>query len=93
MTTISAFVKLPVIFCSGCATQLVSHICAIVGTDDLICIFCARDKQRAGLGLTVAPVYPVTGWAGMGFAPALDPVDGITLLVRHGAQIFDSKPS
>lgn len=93
MAATSTFIKLSVIFCSGCATQLVSHICAIVGTDDLICIFCARDKKRAGLGLTVAPVYPVTGWAGMGFAPALDPVDGIALLVRRGAQIVDDQPS
>jgi len=88
VATFTASVKLPVIFCPGCSTQLVTHICVIVGTDELICLFCARGRVRAGFGHTVAPVHPVGGWRGMGFAAALDPVDGVALLVRCGGQLI-----
>jgi hypothetical protein len=57
----------------------------------LICIFCARERAKTGLGHTVAPVYPVTGWSGMGFAPALDPIYGIALLTRHGGTLIHSE--
>jgi hypothetical protein len=81
-------VQLPVIYCR-CGSQLVSHICAVAGSDELVCIFCARDAARAGSGNTITPVYPLTGWGGMGFAPVLDAVDAVALLVRNGAAIID----
>lgn len=89
-TAATVSVRLPVIFCatSGCGRQLVTHICTILGTDGLLCIFCARDRAKAGLGHTVAPVYPASGWGGMGFAPPLDAVDGIALLVRRGGVLI-----
>lgn len=85
----TALVRLPVIFCPGCRTQLVKHICVILGADELICLFCALQKVRAGLGHTVAPVCDDGGYGGMGFAPPLDPVDGVALLVRHGGTIIE----
>jgi hypothetical protein len=77
-------VKLPVIYC-GCGSQLTTHIC-VTSEGELICIFCARDQAKSGA--TITPVYPPTGWGGMGLAPALDPFDGIALLARHGATIL-----
>jgi hypothetical protein len=72
-------VQLPVIFCPGCRTQLATHIFVILGTEQLICLFCARGRVRDGRGHLVAPIYPASGWAGMGFTPALDPLDGVAL--------------
>ncbi len=80
-------IQLGVIYCATCRTQLVSHICAITGTDDLICIFCAQGMADAGR--EISPVYPPTGWGGMGLAEPLDPVDAIALLVRNGATIIE----
>jgi hypothetical protein len=81
-------VQLPVIFCR-CGSQLATHI-LITGTDELVCVFCARNEAKAGHGHTITPVYPSTGWRGMGFAPALDPIDAIALLVRNGATIIEN---
>lgn len=86
-------VQLPVIYCPECTSQLATHVCVIVGTDILICALCARRRALGGQGRTVAPVYPSTGWRGMGYADALDPVDAIALLARHGAAITDGLPS
>jgi hypothetical protein len=82
-------VKLPVIYCAECATQLATHVCLITGTETLICAFCAAARNRAGNGATVTPVYPPTGWRGLGYAPPLDPIDAIALLVRQGATVLD----
>jgi hypothetical protein len=80
--------QLGVIYCGQCRTQLVNHICAISGTDELVCIFCAQEMADAGR--EISPVYPPTGWGGMGFAETLDHVDAIALLVRNGATIIES---
>jgi hypothetical protein len=81
-------IQLGVIYCGQCRTQLVSHICTISGTDKLVCIFCAQ--EIADTGRAISPVYPPTGWGGMGLAEALDPIDAIALLVRNGATIIES---
>lgn len=82
-------VQLGIIYCGICRTQLATHICAIRGTDELICPFCAGEKARAGNGKEIVPVYPSTGWGGMGFSDPLTPFDAIALLVRNGATILE----
>lgn len=76
--------RLPVIYCPTCRHQLVNFIYTVVTTDELICLFCAKERPAG----TVAPI------AEGGFCdaelPALDPVDAIALLVRHGATLEET---
>jgi hypothetical protein len=76
-------VRLPVIYCPGCRSQLVNYLYLDLTTDDLLCIWCAR-KRPTG---TVAAVNGSQAGAVPGEKPALDPVDSIALLVRRGATI------
>lgn len=82
-------VRLPVLYCSepGCGTQLVNGLFNVVGTDTLVCLFCAVARDRAGRGATVAALDAESAGFLSSPAPALDPFDAVALLVRRGGSI------
>jgi hypothetical protein len=75
----AARVRLPLLFCPDCRSQLVNHLFCVVGTSVLVCVFCAR---RRPAGSVVALLAESAGF--VGDVPALDPVDAVALLVRLG---------
>jgi hypothetical protein len=76
-------VKLPLIYCPGCRTQLVNHLYYDHRRRELLCIWCAKNRPSG----SVAAVNEKEAGFVSGEAAALDPVDAIALLVRHGARI------
>jgi hypothetical protein len=76
-------VKLPVIYCPGCRTQLVNHIYYDLKKHDLLCIWCAKRRPKG----TVAAINGKEAGFVAGEAPALNQVDAIALLVRRGARL------
>jgi hypothetical protein len=78
-------VRLPVIYCPGCRSQLVNFLYIDLPKGELIDLWCARDRPPG----TVAALNSADDAHLAGAAPALDPVDAIALLVRLGARIAD----
>lgn len=81
-----ASVRLPVLYCE-CGRQLVNHLFVIVGTETLVCTWCAKDRDGRGEGRTVAPLQAESGGFLTDPVPALDPVDAVALLVRLGGEL------
>lgn len=78
-------VKLPVIYCPGCRTQLVNHIYHDLRKDELVCVFCAKTRPKG----SVAALNSAESGFVAGEKPALDLADAVALLVRCGASVIE----
>jgi hypothetical protein len=75
--------RLPLMWCTSCGFQLVSHRFVTVGTTDLVCAVCARRKVTAGIA--VAPVHPASAGLVPGAGAPLPAREALRLLVALGA--------
>ncbi|MGH9210764.1 MAG: hypothetical protein ACRD2C_08785 [Acidimicrobiales bacterium] len=79
--------RLAVVYCPDCGSQLVTHLCVVEAGSELdprlvVCVFCARDRYRAGQRLRAV----VGAWAPE-WAPPLAPRPAAELLVGLGATV------
>lgn len=86
MTKVS--VAMPVMYCPNCRHQLLQHAHVLVGTDTLVCVFCARDRAQTS-GETFAALASEYDGFVPGSASPLDPMDAAALLARRGATVIE----
>lgn len=77
----AARVRLPVLFCPDCRSQLVNHLFCVIRTGMLLCVFCAR-RRPAG---SVAALLAESAGFLPGAVPVLIPGAAVALLTRLGA--------
>lgn len=78
--------QLPVLWCTVCspASQLVHHIFLRTGTEQLLCLWCA--KHAAAHGEQVSPLSPdAEGWV-EGAQPPIPADEAVQLLLELGAR-------
>ena len=79
----SLTVRLPLLWCPDCGSQLVTHLFA-ASASTLVCLFCAR--RRTAAGERVCPLHPASAGLVPGAAEALPVEAALALLGSLGAR-------